>query len=401
MKRFWAAVATIAACVAVSFATTPDNVRSPIDARARLHATPQAKPPTAPTANDTCQHANDNECDEPNIGTGLCRTGTDNSDCRRLRAGVEDDSCQWANDGECDEPRLGTGQCVQATDATDCVAIVWMRNLNDSCATSFNGVCEEPGAGNGACAARTDRSDCHGRERPTGIDDHFHGRDDRVRIDPQQAPWRFMGRFTNALGERCTATLISRDVIATAAHCITSDDGVHANGTFTPAAGGAIARSVAYLLSPTFDYSRFANTNEIDNQDWALIRLNLPLGEELGHATVRRFTARELAAPQRITLQQAGYSWDTGDVLLSAHIDCHPTRIYEDGTFAHECDTTQGDSGSGFLVRSGRRYYLLGVDSQYRTNPEAPAKSIAVSSNAFHAQVADFVAGRTGRRVSP
>lgn len=398
MRRFSAALVTIAACVVVSFAATPDGSGRADDPRLGLHATETPKPPSTstPRGNDSCQHANDNECDEPTIGTGLCRTGTDNSDCRRLRAGIEDDSCQYANDGECDEPRIGTDSCVQATDATDCAAIIWMRNLNDSCDTSYNGVCEEPGVGNGACAARTDRSDCHGRERPATIDDHFYGRDDRVRIDPQQAPWRFMGSFTNGIGERCTATLISRDVIMTAAHCVSSEDGIHPDGTFAPAAGGPTARSIAYLISTTFDYQRFIETNEVDAHDWALVRLNRPLGEELGYASVRRFTRRELAAPQDVNLQQAGYSWDTGD-LLSANIDCHPIQFYDDGAFAHACDTTQGDSGSGFLIRSGRRYHLVGVDSKFRSNPGGPAKSIAVGSGAFFDHVADFVAGRTGR----
>ena len=79
---------------------------------------PGARPATgagAVAGDDSCRYANDNECDEPGLGTGACLAGTDHSDCWRLMAGVEDDSCQWANDGECDEPGFGTGACTQAT----------------------------------------------------------------------------------------------------------------------------------------------------------------------------------------------------------------------------------------------------------------------------------------------
>ncbi|MGE3867674.1 MAG: serine protease, partial [Hyphomonadaceae bacterium] len=348
----------------------------------------------AVSGNDSCRWANDNECDDPDIGTGACQMGTDYSDCRRLRTGAEDDSCRWARDGECDEPGFGTGACVQGSDRTDCGAISWMRNQRDSCTSSFNGICEEPGRGNG-CEARTDRSDCHGRNRPLTINDHFFGRDDRVRVNPQQAPWRFMGRFTNAQGEACTATLISRDVIVTAAHCIHVDNGVTTGGTFVPAAGGQDARATAYFIDRNFNYRRFNTTDEIDGLDWALIRIDRPLGDTLGHAGVRNLTGQGLAASRAADLFQAGYSWDTGDTL-SANIGCHIVEANADHTFAHECDTTRGDSGSAFLVRNGQGFDVIGVDSNFRSNPTGPFIYIAVSAASFQPAVADFVAGRTG-----
>ena len=356
------------------------------------------KPPRGRGGDDSCRWANDNECDDPDIGTGACRMGTDYSDCRALREG-ENDSCRWARDGECDEPNIGTGACVQATDRTDCGALANLRNQTDRCDTAFNGVCEEPGRGNGACQARTDRSDCIGRQRPMTINDHFFGRDDRVRVNAQDLPWRFMGRFTNSNGEACTATLIAADVIVTAAHCIHNDNAVDAVGTFRAESGGAEARSVAYLVNPTFNYRRFTTTDEIDGTDWALIRIDQPLGERLGFAGVRDISALAPAAARATDLYQAGYSWDTGD-RLSANVGCHLIEFHRDGTFSHQCDTTRGDSGSAFLVRNGQSFDVIGVDSNYRTEPGQPAINIAVSAAQFRAQVADFVAGRSGVPVS-
>lgn len=409
--RLAAAAATIAACVLVSVAvgesdpgSPPSHLMNIIGANAfdAERAPPIAGKQTgkpgagAPAGNDSCRWANDGECDDPDIGTGACTQGTDATDCRRIRSGREDDSCRWARDRECDEPRFGTGACAQGTDRTDCGEIAWLRNQTDACATSFNGVCEEPGRANGSCAARTDRSDCLGRQRPLSINDHYFGRDDRVRVNAQQAPWRYMGRFANANGEMCTATLIARNVIITAAHCLHTDNGPTTGGAFTAENGGASARATAYLVSERFNYQRFNTTDEIDGLDWALVRLDQPLGETLGYAGVRNLTGQGLSAARAADLYQAGYSWDTGETL-SANINCHIVEVHADGTYAHECDTTRGDSGSAFLVRNGQSFDVIGVDSNFRSNPNGPFIYIAVSASSFQPYVAEFVAGRTGR----
>lgn len=74
-----------------------------------------------PWAN-SCPWANDGECDEPGIGTGLCDPGTDSNDCARILADPAN-SCRWAFDGECDEPGIGTGFCDAGTDTADCTAV--------------------------------------------------------------------------------------------------------------------------------------------------------------------------------------------------------------------------------------------------------------------------------------
>ena len=397
--RVFVMAAAIVGCLAMSHAVAPaGGSLAPGASPIMLAEKQQARPkPGGRAGNDSCRWANDNECDDPGIGTGACTINTDYSDCRFIRDG-EGDACRWANDGECDEPNFGTGACVQGSDRSDCGDISWMRNQNDACATSFNNVCEEPGRGNGACAARTDRTDCNSRARPMTINDHFFGRDDRVRVDSNQAPWRFMGRFANDAGEACTATLIGPDVIVTAAHCIHGERGVSAAGRFEPAGGGPSARVIAYMINPRFDYRRFNGGDEIDGLDWALLRLDAPLGARIGFAGVRNLTGQGRPAAIAAELYQAGYSWDTGD-LLSGNIGCHMAETYADNTFAHQCDTTRGDSGSAFLVRNGQGYDVVGVDSNFRSNPDGPFIYIAVSAASFQPFVADFLAGRSGLRV--
>ncbi len=400
--RKLAAAATIAACVLVSLAIGGGEAKvltgaETVDLVSKQAANPKPGPRGPAGGNDTCRWAHDNECDEPDVGTGACRQGTDYSDCRAIRAG-DDNSCRWANDHECDEPNFGTGACVQGTDRNDCGEIAWMRNQTDSCATAFNGACEEPGQGSGSCAARSDRSDCRGRNRPMSINDHFFGRDDRVLVPVDQRPWSYIGLLHMDTGESCTATLIARDVIVTAAHCIHNERGVNPRGQFTTASGGRSARITAYLIDQRFDYRRFGTGNDIDGMDWALLRLDQPLGDQLGFAGVQNLTAQGQSRAAAADLMQAGYAWDTGG-NLSGNLRCHIVQVHPDNTFAHECDTTRGDSGSAFLVRDGEGYAVIGVDSNFRSNANGPFIYIAVSAASFAPRVADFVAGRSGIRV--
>lgn len=397
--RLLAAVTTIAACLFAAHIAIEAGavVPQPVHASAQKQTRP-SKPGGAvggPTrGNDTCRWARDNECDDPDIGTGACTQGTDYSDCRHLREG-ENDSCRYARDNECDEPNFGTGACTQGTDRTDCGQIAWMRNQNDSCATAFNGACEE--GPNGRCAARTDRTDCHGRDRPMTINDHFFGHDDRVLVNVGEAPWRFMGRIHMDGGATCTATLIGRDILATAAHCLHPSGTLNAAGRFE-ASGGQTARITAYFIDRRFNYQRFIAADDIDGYDWALLRIDQPLGDTLGYAGVQNLTGQPAGRAIAADLMQAGYSWDTGD-HLSGNLRCRIATVYLDNTFAHECDTTRGDSGSAFVVRNGQGYDLIGVDSSFRSNPRGPFLYIAVSAAGFAPQVPEFAAGRTGVRV--
>jgi protease YdgD len=349
---------------------------------------------------DTCRFANDGECDDPTIGTGACDQGTDYSDCWRIAEAVEDDSCEWANDGECDEPGFGTGACTQATDLSDCGAVIGLRFRNDSCETAFNGVCEEPGTGNGSCADRTDRADCYGRDRPLTINDHYFGHDDRVFMDTAAAPWDAVGQIELESGGACTATLIADDVLITAAHCIDDDGTIDARAVFYTGydrSGGPLeARVIDYFIDPNWNEERFSSTDDFDGTDWALLRINRPLGAQIGHVGVRGLvqTAGNRGA-LRAELYQAGYSWDTG-AHLSGNIGCQMVEVFNDNTMSHNCDTTRGDSGSPFMVREGNRYFVVGTDSNFRSNPGGPMTYIAVRSEAWLQYYDDFVAGRIG-----
>jgi protease YdgD len=312
--------------------------------------------------------------------------------------GQEDDSCEWSGDGECDEPGFGTGACTQGTDRTDCGDVTALRFRNDSCATAFDGVCDEP-QGTGLCAARTDRSDCAGRARPLTINDHFFGRDDRVLVDTAAFPWRVIGTISLDVGGTCTASLVARDVLVTAAHCISEDGRINAAGEFVTGAalpgGPRRARIIDFHMDPDWDEQAFSDGDTRDGTDWALLRLDRPLGDELGHLGVYapgRPGWGELRAAQ---VRQAGYSWDTGE-NLSGNLDCRVREIFPDNTLAHDCDTTRGDSGSPFIVDTPDGPAVIATDSNFRSNPDGPFIYIAARADRWIEALPAFAAGQLG-----
>ncbi|PWE18632.1 peptidase S1 [Marinicauda salina] len=396
---------------APGFAQSAELLGSPPEAGERLgsgdfarllqRVAKPAKPGvTAPVGDDSCRFANDRECDEPGVGTGACRAGTDHSDCWRIMTGREDDSCRWSNDGECDEPRFGTGACTQGTDLSDCGDVSHLRFRNDTCDTAFDGVCNEPGLGDGTCEERTDRADCAGRDRPATINDHFFGRDDRVLMDTGEFPWSVVGYVTFEAGGTCTATLVAPDVLVTASHCVHDDGRLAPAGQFTTGedlpGGPRTARVIDHLIDPDWDGARFSETDQADGTDWALLRIDRRLGDELGHVgALDLVRARGEAGARRARIWQAGYSWDTGD-SLSGNTDCRILTVYDDDTMAHDCDTTRGDSGSPFMVEADGDWFVVATDSNFRSNPDGPFIYIAARSEAWIDYLDDFAAGRIG-----
>ena len=150
-----------------------------------------------------------------------------------------------------------------------------------------------------------------------------------------------------------------------------------------------------YFIDPHFSYQRFNSGNDIDGTDWALLRIDRPLGTRLGFLSVVNLTGQGSTRALATPLYQAGFAWDTGG-HLAGHLGCHMIHVYDDNTFAHECDTTHGDSGSSLMIRTGDAYAVIGVDSNFREVPHAPEMNIAVSAAGFQRYVADFVAGRIG-----
>ena len=82
-----------------------------------------------PTCSDTCQFANDGECDDGRAGaiSAACATGTDCNDCDRTgppagppQCSSNNNGCEYADDDICDEGEENSDFCVAGSDSRDC-----------------------------------------------------------------------------------------------------------------------------------------------------------------------------------------------------------------------------------------------------------------------------------------
>ena len=109
------------------------------------------------------------------------------------------------------------------------------------------------------------------------------GEDDRVKMVESRRPWTAIGQIDNRYGPLCTGTLVRRDLVLTAAHCVVRDRRLDNMIWFTPFVVNGVGR----------DRSRVTvirhGTDDPDGDrasDWALLKLEAPLGEQYGYVPV-------------------------------------------------------------------------------------------------------------------
>lgn len=164
------------------------------------------------------------------------------------------------------------------------------------------------------------------------------GEDRRTAITSDMYPWRTIGRLLGTTGGTCTGTIVGRDLVLTAAHC------VEAGLVFQPNYHwGASAETVPVVAAWRGADGPAARTRD----DWAVLRVGANVGETYGMLAVVATTVHDFPGE----IQVAGYSGDFDEGRTPAvDRDCKVRgRDLAQGLILHDCDTTRGASGGPAL----------------------------------------------------
>jgi protease YdgD len=199
------------------------------------------------------------------------------------------------------------------------------------------------------------------------------GFDERMPMTSTDYPWSAIGRIAgleaDGVGYTCTGTLLAPNIVFTNAHCVVNPKTHQVSqkiwfqpnlifGSLRDVEDEAIVEAVAFGT----DF-RYSNNGMPDANDWAVLKINKPLGYKygtLGWASLSSDILRQ--NPDRMIL--VGYSGDFPEYspgeTAGAHIGC--SILGEtDELLIHNCDTTGGASGGPIIAEIDGQFRVIGL----------------------------------------
>jgi len=213
---------------------------------------------------------------------------------------------------------------------------------------------------------------------PTGVDN-------RIPMTSRKYPWSAIGRIrgttSDEQGYYCTGTLIAENIVLTNAHCVINLETGELSKKieFMPNTIDGKYEDVAEVEEVIYG-TDFKQEKGIPSRDWAVIKINQPLGRKYGYLGWKYIPTPTLIKNKK-ALFFVGYSSDFPTQKYQRYFGAGKgwTASYEAGCsivgeqrglLLHDCATAQGSSGGAIIGVIGGEPYIVALNNAEKTDSQ-------------------------------
>ncbi|MBO3457863.1 trypsin-like serine protease [Aetokthonos hydrillicola Thurmond2011] len=204
--------------------------------------------------------------------------------------------------------------------------------------------------------------------------------DHRIPMLSRKYPWSTIGRVqgttADAKSYHCTGALIAENLVLTNAHCVIDPDTSKLSKQilFLPNVIDREVQDVQDIASveEVIYGTDFKNSKSISPNDWAVMKINKPLGRKYGYLGTKPLPSSVLIRNQKKYFF-VGYSGDFPTPKYQQYFNAGPgwTASFQKGCsivneaqnfLLHDCDTAGGSSGGPIIAMINDDPYIVALN---------------------------------------